>query len=86
MHRVAPNAPSAVQAGLCMADFMRGAKGNVMVSINDHPYIRACFEGFQTQRIDFSFSVGNARRTSKRPISSELVITSWDTDQSCGLF
>ena len=28
-----------------LAEFMRSCKGKVMVSINDHPDIRACFEG-----------------------------------------
>jgi DNA adenine methylase len=37
-----------------MADFMRRFKGDVMVSVNDHPDIRRVFEGFHFRDSGYS--------------------------------
>lgn len=69
-----------------MADFMRRAKGKVMVSINDHPEIQRCFEGFWTEGLEIRYSVGNGRDVEQRPTAGELVITNWDASTAGGLF
>ena len=67
-----------------MADFMRSCKGKVMVSINDHPDIRAVFDGFTMMGLDIKYSLGSVHG---QPGSSrELVITNWDSATVVGLF
>ena len=67
-----------------MADLMRGLKGKAMISINDHPDIRRCFEGFHTESLDITYTVGGAKNGADR---RELVIWSWDQDaEPAGLF
>lgn len=59
-----------------MAEAVRAAKGKVMISINDHPDIRAVFDGLTFHELKIKYSVGNAHG---EPTSSgELVITNWD--------
>ncbi|PUA16823.1 DNA adenine methylase [Glaciimonas sp. PCH181] len=67
-----------------MADFMRTCKGKVMVSINDHPDIRAVFEGFTMMGIDIKYSMGSVH--GQPGTSRELVITNWDAWSSGQLF
>lgn len=56
----------------------------VMISINDHPEIRALFSGFVMHDLSIKYSVGNKHGD---PASSgELVITNWDPGNSGGLF
>lgn len=58
-----------------LAAFMRSCKGKVMVSINDHPDIRACFDGFYMEGLDIKYAVAN---THGAPATSkELVIMNW---------
>lgn len=69
---------------MAMAEVMRTAKGKVMVSINDHPDIRAAFEGFHTEELSIKYSVGNNNRA---PVESrELVIMNWSPEVFGGLF
>lgn len=67
-----------------MAGLMRSIKGKMMVSINDHPDIRAAFEGLNMLKLQIKYSVGRAE--GERPTSGELVITNWDTQELHGLF
>ena len=67
-----------------MAAFMRSARGKVMVSINDHPDIRAAFSGFHFLELDIRYSVANIH--GKPSTSGELVITNWNPDVMGGLF
>ncbi|KPZ14405.1 DNA adenine methylase, partial [Pseudomonas amygdali pv. ulmi] len=60
-----------------MAEFMRGCKGKVMVSINDHPDIRRVFEGFHFETVDIRYSTANHRK-GKADVSGELVIMNWE--------
>jgi DNA adenine methylase len=54
---------------------MRTAAGKVMLSINDHPDMRAVFGQFRSERIPVSYTMGNAAsRAVKR---FELVVMSW---------
>jgi DNA adenine methylase len=39
---------------------MRSAKGKVIVSLNDHPDIRRCFEDFQMETLQLDYTVGGA--------------------------
>lgn len=51
---------------------MRTCKGKAMLSINDHPDIRAVFDGFHMADLDIKYSVGKAQ--SRPEASRELVI------------
>ena len=67
-----------------LASAMRSCQGRVMVSINDHPDIRAAFDGFWMAGLDIKYSTGN--NTGKPETSRELVITNWRPDEGGGLF
>lgn len=67
-----------------MADIMRRCKGKVMVSINDHPDIRAAFEGHHMMGLDIKYSVANA--SGRGETSQELVITNWTPAELGQLF
>lgn len=67
-----------------MAGLMRGLKGKALLSINDHPDIRRCFEGFHMESLDISYTVGGGAKAVDR---KELVIWSWDAAaEPAGLF
>ncbi len=67
-----------------LATKMRQAKGKVIVSLNDHPDVRRCFEGFQMETLQIDYTVGGG---AKRAPRSELIIYSWDRDaEPAGLF
>lgn len=69
---------------LQLAEAMRTCKGKVMVSINDHPDIRAAFEGFWMEGLDIKYSTANANGAPET--SRELVITNWEPAALGGLF
>lgn len=50
-------------------------KGKAILSINDHPEIRACFADFQMESTGINYTVGGAGTGEGR---SELLIFSWD--------
>ncbi|NWK79555.1 hypothetical protein [Aquitalea sp. LB_tupeE] len=58
-----------------LASVMRSCQGRVMVSINDHPDIRAAFDGFWMEGLDIKYSISNNK--GKPEASRELVITNW---------
>ena len=63
---------------------MRGLQGKAMLSINDHPDIRRCFEGLHMESLDISYTVGGGAKAAER---QELVIWSWDVEEDpVGLF
>ena len=67
-----------------MAELMRGLQGKAMLSINDHPEIRAAFAGLHMEALDISYTVGGGGRSVER---KELVIWSWDlAAEPVGLF
>lgn len=68
-----------------MAEFMRACKGKVMVSINDHPDIRAAFKGFHFEQLDIRYTTANQRHGAA-DITGELVIMNWDPSQLGQLF
>jgi DNA adenine methylase len=55
-----------------------------MLSINDHPAIRECFEGFHMESLDIAYTVsGGGRAVDRR----ELVVWSWNPEaEPAGLF
>lgn len=67
-----------------LAEAMRMCKGKVMVSINDHPDIRAAFAGFWMEGLDIKYSTGSVHGAPET--SRELVITNWEPDALGGLF
>lgn len=67
-----------------LAAFMRTCKGKVMVSINDHPDIRACFEGFHIDSLGIKYAVANVHGDPQT--SRELVIQNWTPDALGQLF
>ena len=66
-----------------MAKLMREIKGKAMLSINDHPDIRRCFEGFHIEALPIKYTVGGGQGVDRM----ELIISSWDVDaEPMGLF
>jgi DNA adenine methylase len=59
-----------------LASTMRTAKGKVMMSINDHPDIRAAFDGLVMFDTGITYSVGNASGPQRE--SRELVIMNYE--------
>lgn len=69
---------------VAMADLLRKIKGKAIVSINDHPDIRACFAGMHMEVIPITYTVGGGDRAVDR---NELLIFSWDVlAEPAGLF
>lgn len=66
-----------------LAKFMRSCSGRVMVSINDHPDIRACFDGLHMESLGIKYAVANRGEAST---SRELVIMNWEPAVLGGLF
>ena len=54
---------------------MRTMQGKMMLSINDHPDIRALFAGFNLRELQLSYSVG--LRAQSRTPKGELVICNY---------
>ncbi len=68
-----------------IADYMRGCKGKVMVSINDPADIRRVFEGFHLETVDIRYGTANPRQA-KAEVTGELVIMNWEPNAFGGLF
>lgn len=67
-----------------LASAMKTVKGKMMLSINDHPDIRACFNGLVFHGLDIKYSVGNNQGSPKD--SGELIITNYEPAVFGGLF
>jgi DNA adenine methylase len=66
-----------------MAQVLRDLKGRAIVSLNDHPDIRAAFEGFHIETVDIHYTVSGGQGTAAR----EVLIYSWDdAAEPVGLF
>lgn len=57
-----------------IADLMRTIKGKAILSINDHPDIRAIFTGFDSETVELNYTVGGAKNRVSR---KELIVKSW---------
>lgn len=66
-----------------MASCMRTMKGKAMVSINDHPDIRAAFDGLNMLELDIKYTL---QKGGESQTSGELVITNWNAAELGGLF
>ena len=62
-----------------MAEFMGRAQGKVVLSINDHPAIRALFGHFTLVPLQLRYSIG---REGRDAMAGELIIKSWDDAQA----
>lgn len=62
-----------------LASAMRSCKGKMMLSINDHPDIRAEFDGLVMHDLGIKYTVGGGTNTSE---ARELVITNYEP--GCG--
>lgn len=87
--------PGALDIGLgvrhLISDLLKTTDANrytiaarMMLSINDHPDIRACFTGMTMHEVGIRYSVANAQGQPKE--SGELVITNYDLVGVGGLF
>lgn len=60
------------------------AKGQGVISLDDHPDIRRCFEGFDMEGLAIDYTVGGGANRAER---RELIIYSWDRQaEPAGLF
>lgn len=67
-----------------MAQTLATMKGKAIVSLNDHPDIRACFGQFHMESLEIDYQVGGGDRLAAR---RELLIWSWDVQaEPAGLF
>lgn len=56
-----------------LADAMKGLQGKAILTVNDHPDMRAAFKGLNVKRVPIVYSL--ARRN--RKASGELIIRNW---------
>lgn len=67
-----------------MAKKLKEIKGKAVISINDHPAIRACFKDFEMEALRLDYTVGDE---ANRVECGELVIYSWvRSEEPAGLF
>jgi DNA adenine methylase len=67
-----------------LAAKMATVKGKVIVSLNDHPDIRRCFQAFEMEELQLDYTVGGAQN---RVTRGELIIYSWPiSKEPAGLF
>lgn len=67
-----------------MAETLASMQGKAIVSLNDHPDIRACFSRFHMESLEIDYQVGGGDRLASR---RELLIWSWDVAaEPAGLF
>ena len=64
-----------VPAGIQLAQAMRSMQGKMMLSINDHPDIRALFAEFKVVELELAYSVG--RQAESRGKRGELVVMNY---------
>lgn len=66
-----------------MAKLMRNLQGKAIVSLNDHPDIRKCFDGYHIESTDIRYTVGGGAGSEAK----EVLIFSWDIQaEPAGLF
>lgn len=67
-----------------MATMLRVIQGKAIVSLNDHPDIRACFAGMHMETVPITYTVAGGGKGAER---SEVLIYSWDVEKEpAGLF
>lgn len=58
-----------------LAETLGQLKGRAIMTINDHPDVRRCFQAFQFERVDISYQVGGGHKAVRR---HELIVYNWD--------
>ena len=56
-----------------MADIMAGLKGRAVLTINDHPDIRAVFDRFSARTVDITYTIGGGKGAKRQ----ERIYTTW---------
>lgn len=70
--------PFALARYIEIAAVMRAIKGRAVLSVNDHPDMRAAFDGFPIETVDITYSVGGTSRGADHRVDRrELVVFSW---------
>jgi DNA adenine methylase len=64
-----------------LADAMRAARGKILLSINDHPEVRAIFADFDQLPIETTYAIGTAHGGAKRV--GELLISNFALPAPC---
>lgn len=59
-----------------LASTMAKLKGRALLTINDHPDIRAAFSGFRTKRLTTRYTIGRSSASKTKP-RGELAIMNW---------
>jgi DNA adenine methylase len=76
--------PFGIEQYVRMASLMREIKGRAILTVNDHPDMRAVFAGLDFERVEIQYTVGGAGSTAPR---GELILYSWNrADDPAGLF
>ncbi|MEQ9132634.1 MAG: DNA adenine methylase [Salinisphaeraceae bacterium] len=57
-----------------LASFARSAQGTVIISVNDHPDMRAVFDGLEMRSVPITYTVGGGDQQAER---HELIIGNW---------
>lgn len=66
-----------------MAKLLKEVQGKAIISLNDHPDIRTCFEGYHFESTDICYTVGSGKGTEAK----EVLIFNWDIEKEpAGLF
>ncbi len=60
---------------LLLLDRLKGLKGKFLLTINDHPKVRAWYRGFHIERVEVGYSVSRAQKARKK--YRELIITNY---------
>ncbi|WP_079495788.1 DNA adenine methylase [Maledivibacter halophilus] len=61
-----------------LSNILKNIKGKFLLTINDHPFIRELYEGFNVIETKVNYSV--AKKSSSRKRYRELIITNYDVD------
>ncbi|MBL4781655.1 MAG: DNA adenine methylase [Porticoccaceae bacterium] len=59
---------------LRLHELMKSIEGTMIISINDHPDIRALFDGVPVKEVDYAYTVGGSDKPSK---AVELIYGNW---------
>ena len=59
-----------------LAQALRNLKGRALLTINDHPDMRAVFAGFRQRRLTTRYTIGRSAATKKAP-RHELAVMNW---------
>ena len=58
-----------------LTDLQRAARGQFLLSINDHPVVRECFAAFHLHEVETTWSISTAHGGAK--VAQELIISNF---------